>query len=185
MLILGTSHYNQHSVLMKNSTATRPLPAGMSPEAAAAIVWTACIAGTLDIAAAVINYLLGGGKTPVKIFQFIASGIFGKKAFSDGLWMPVLGFIFHYLIAFAWTFLFFMLYGPIRTQLKNAIATGLVYGLFIWLIMNQVVLPLSATPKMPFNIVQAVISALILMFMVGLPVSILADKYYAAKTNGE
>ena len=47
-----------------------------------AILLTALLAGTLDAAAAVVHYIIATGKNPLVIFPYIASGVFGKAAFS-------------------------------------------------------------------------------------------------------
>lgn len=59
------------------------------------------------------------------------------------------------------------------------IETGCLYGVFIWIVMTQVVLPLSNTPKIPFNMIQAIIGINILMIAVGIPISIIIGNYYA------
>ncbi len=45
-----------------------------------AVLWTSLLAGTLDAIGAIINYLVVYGKNPVRIFYYIASGVFGKEA---------------------------------------------------------------------------------------------------------
>ena len=65
------------------------------------------IAGTLDIIAAIIS----SGADPIRVLQFIASGAVGRDAaFAGGLPMAFLGLALHYLIAYSWTTLFFLLY---------------------------------------------------------------------------
>lgn len=57
------------------------------------ILWTGLLVGTLDISAAIINYTLSYQKNPVRVFQFIASGVFGKEAFSGNSSMIFYGII--------------------------------------------------------------------------------------------
>ncbi|HEY6503775.1 MAG TPA: hypothetical protein VIZ28_07375 [Chitinophagaceae bacterium] len=145
------------------------------------ISWTALLAGTLDIAAAIIKYYIEKGKGPAPIFKFIASGVFGKEAFSGGRLMIVWGVVFHFMIAFIFTVVLFLIYPLVIKWIKNKFVTGILYGLLVWVIMNQAVLPLSHTPKFPFDITQAIIAALILISMIGLPVALIADNYYKKK----
>ncbi|MEP6595489.1 MAG: hypothetical protein ABJA71_06060 [Ginsengibacter sp.] len=142
------------------------------------ILATGLIAGTLDAIAAIINYTINGGKLPAGIFQYIASGAVGKQAFTGGTGMVVLGIIFHYTIAFAFTLFFFLVYPRINLLSKNKILTGIAYGIFVWLIMNLIVLPMSNIPSSPFNIKQAIIAAAILILAIGLPVSMIIGRYY-------
>ena len=139
---------------------------------------TALIAGTLDIAAAIIQYLIIVRKNPVRIFYFIASGIFGGGAYNGNSLMIAWGILFHYTIAFIFTAFFFLIYPKIKILSRNIVLTGFAYGIFIWLIMNLVVLPLSHTPSLPFSLLQTISGILILMFAIGLPVAILTYRYY-------
>src|SRR6267154_65435 len=142
------------------------------------ILLTGLLVGTLDAAAAVIQFIIPTWRNPVRIFEYIASGVFGTNAFSGGPVMSVLGLLFHYFIATAWTSLFFTLYPRIPWLAKNRVAGGLVYGVFIWLMMNMVIVPLSNVPHFPVRVSGAAIGMAILMIVVGLPISFRANRYY-------
>jgi hypothetical protein len=60
----------------------------------------------------------------------------------------------------------------------NRVLTGILYGLFIWLVMNRIVLPLSNTPTIPFKLYKAVKAATILIVMIGIPLSFIMQKYF-------
>ena len=139
------------------------------------------LAGTLDILCALVQFYIRAGKNPAAVLKFIASGVFGKAALAGGSEMALLGLLFHFIIAFTWTIIFFYFYPQISRVAKNKIIAGLLYGLFIYIIMTRVVLPLSNTPKIPFNAGQAVIGIVILMFAVGLPISFQISKHYSTK----
>lgn len=49
------------------------------------IFWGGLIAGTLDIVAACVLAWLRGGTSPVRVLQFIASGLLGAASFQDAL----------------------------------------------------------------------------------------------------
>jgi hypothetical protein len=132
------------------------------------------LAGTLDAIAAMIVYKA----MPIPIFKFIASGAFGKAAFTGGLDMALWGLVFHYVISYSWTVLFFILYPRIKFLSKNIILSGLGYGIVIWIVMNRVILPLTLVTRGPFAWKGAIIGTVILMLMVGLPIAILAHRYY-------
>lgn len=149
---------------------------------ATVIVITGLLAGTLDILAAVIRYTIRTGNSPVRLLEFIASAVFGREeAFSGNTMMGVWGLTFHYLIAFTWTVIFFLAYPRTRLLRGNKFITAIAYGAVIWLIMNLIVLPLSRIPAAPFDLKQVIIGALILMAFVGLPISIMANRYYSGK----
>lgn len=146
------------------------------------ILLTGLVAGTLDILAAFANAYLSNAVSPIRVLQFIASGLLGKNAFEGGLTTAGLGLIIHFIIAFSWTILFFFLYQKIKLLSINPIITGLVYGLIIWLIMNLAVLPMTNINKQPFSLNwQTFIGIGILMLFVGLPISIMVNRYYSNK----
>jgi hypothetical protein len=155
-----------------SATVARP------PSPVKAILIIGLIAGTLDIITALI---LAKGN-PLRMGQFIASGAIGRDAaFAGGLGTSLLGYFFHYFIAYTWTTLFFLLYPKVKLLQKNKIIVGLVYGILVWIVMNRVVLPLSQIPQRPFNLTQALIGMTVLMVMIGLPVSVLTHRYYSGK----
>jgi len=138
------------------------------------------IAGVLDITAAIVTYLImAPGKNPVRILNYIASGVFGKEtAYSEGWTMPVLGLIFHFMIAFIWAILFYLLYPYFNKVVKNKWVAGILYGILVWIIMNSVVVPLSNTPKNPFRLSSAIIGVLTLIIFLGIPISLITDHYF-------
>ena len=142
------------------------------------IILTGLLAGTLDAIAAIVV----SQASPAAVFKFIASGAFGAgKAFSGGDVMIFWGVIFHYFIAFSWTALFFFMYPALPWMRKNKYITGFLYGIFVWIMMNRVVIPLSEIPQRPFNLKGALTGMSILMVAIGLPISILTQRYYLRK----
>jgi hypothetical protein len=139
-----------------------------------ALLLTALIAGTLDASGAIISYTLRGNHQPARIFRFIASGIFGPQATAGGTDMVVYGVLLHYFIAFCFTAAFFTVYPRLPFLRRQPVLTAIGYGLFVWLIMNEIVLPLSRTRHLPFTWSGALIGAGILIIAIGLPVSFLA-----------
>lgn len=146
-----------------------------------AIIKAWLIAGTLDILSAFTQYYIKTGKNPLKVLSFVAGGIYGKPAFTGGMGIAITGLLLHYFIALCWTLFFFLMYPQIHKVIKSTILAGLFYGIFVWSVMNFVVVKLSALPGAPFNIRNASIAMLIIMFAIGLPISIIIGKYYREK----
>ena len=148
---------------MPQTTAREVLKAGL-------------IIGSLDIGAAFLHYYLKTGRNPLAVLPFIASGVFGKKAFAGGAEMMVLGLLFHYLIATTWAFIFYYVISRLPLFRRWWVAAGIIYGLLVWCVMNLVVLPLSRTPGRPFNWENALIGAGILVVCIGLPLAFMARR---------
>lgn len=142
------------------------------------ILWSGLLVGTLDIALAMMNYYFATQKNPLNVLPFIASGLFGSKAFSGQPQMIIWGLLFHFIIAYTFTAIFFFVYPKIGLLHRNKIVTALLYGLFIWCVMNLLVVPLSSTPKIPFDTIASLKGALILIVAIGLPLSLIAHRYY-------
>ena len=101
------------------------------------------LVGTLDMLAAFLHYYLNTGKNPSVILPYIASGVFDKDAFNGSLSMYIWGLVFHFFIAITFTFFFFLSYSFLRSILKINILIAIFYGVFIWLVMQMIVIPLS------------------------------------------
>jgi uncharacterized membrane protein YagU involved in acid resistance len=145
-----------------------------------AVLLTTLLAGTLDIIAAHVHWTINAGNFPTKMFYGIASGAVGREAaFSGGIGMLLLGVFIHYFIAFSFTLLFFLVYPVISKLSPNKYINALLYGLFVWLVMNFLVLPLTRLPQGPFVFtLNKAIGLAVLMVVFALPISIMADRYY-------
>jgi len=144
-----------------------------------AIVLTCLFTGMLDAGASVLIYEV----RPSRLFQFIASGLFGKEALMGGLLMALWGLLLHFVISFIWTSLYYVAYPKLKELARYKVLAGSIYGLIVWTVMNMVVMPLSRITEGPLNITQDVIGILINVISVGLPVAILAHRYYAAQES--
>jgi hypothetical protein len=134
------------------------------------------ITGSLDISAAFIQYFIRTQKNPVAVLPYIASGVFGKEAFNGQTIMIWCGLIFHFIAAIIFAIFFFWLSKMFPSMLKIKLLTGILYGFFIWSVMQFLVLPLSQTPKFPLHFTNAIIAILILIVCIGIPLAYLAGK---------
>ncbi|MBF4494474.1 DUF1440 domain-containing protein [Flavobacterium sp. MR2016-29] len=148
-----------------------------------AVFLSGLIAGTLDIVAAITVYSIILNKTTgIKILQSIASGIFKKEAYTGGSSMALIGLLLHYFIAFTFAWFYFILYPRLSFLKKNALLSGIVYGIFVWIIMNLIVLPIvfPVLPQKHFDF-PLMLSILILIVCIGIPISFITKKYYSIK----
>jgi hypothetical protein len=152
-----------------------------SPKLSSAIITTGLLAGTCDIVAACTQFYIKTGKSPILVGQYIASALFGKEtAYSGDVSMIILGFLFHYVVAFGWTILFFMAYPKISFLRGNKVIAGIVYGAFVWVMMSQVVVPMTLIGRGAFNFTNAAQAMAILMVCIGIPISLMANRFYKA-----
>lgn len=131
------------------------------------------IAGTLDGLAAVI-FLAKMNFTGV--FQYIASAILGKEAFSGGIKTALIGLVLHYIIAFSFTLFYMFTASKIALLKQHFILSGIIYGLLVWTVMNLIIVPLTKIPQAPFHAEKVILNAVILIFCIGLPISYLTAR---------
>ena len=165
------------------STITTPSPVHMASRSLIkAILLAGLVAGTLDIIAAVtVNGIMSGEFKPLRILQGIASGAIGRSAFEGGVVMGLVGLVFHYCFALMFATVYFLLFPYLPFLQRYPLLWGCLYGIVAWAIMNGLVIPLSKLHPAPFNWERAAINIVILMFMIGLPIALMARKYYSKK----
>ena len=138
------------------------------------IAKAALLVGTLDIAAALLHYFIKTGKTPFKpVLTFVASGLLGKAAFTNGDGMMLVGLFIHYCIATAFTIFFFLTFAKTQFAEEQKLLTGILYGGFIWVVMNLLVLPVTKAPKLPKDFLVVSIGMMIVIDCIGIPLACL------------
>lgn len=134
-------------------------------------VKTWLLVGLLDILAAFGSFYFSTGKSPLIVLKFISSAVMGASAYKEGLVSVLLGLVLHFVVAFLFTLFFFLLYKPLRLYRYPTYLVAIVYGSFIWLVMNKLVLPMSSVKQQPFQLWEAAKAAMILILMIGLPLA--------------
>jgi hypothetical protein len=121
------------------------------PSAFDTIVLGGLLAGTLDAVDGVIAFRFTG-MNPIQVLQYIASGLLGGASFQGGLATAGLGAVLHYFIAFAVAAIYYGASLKLPALHVRPVKWGLLYGVAVYLVMNYVVLPLSAVPRNPFSL---------------------------------
>jgi hypothetical protein len=135
------------------------------------IAITGLIVGAMDITSAFI-IAVSRGSTATRLLQFVASGLIGQKAFQGGAATAALGLGLHFVIAFSLVAVFYAASRRLSFLRRQAVISGLIYGLIVFGVMNLVVLPLSAA-KPKHSLTGDLIQIGIHMFVIGLPTAML------------
>lgn len=135
------------------------------------------LAGTLDIATAVLYYAGLSSARAARLLQGIASGVLGARAFDGGAATALLGLALHYLIALIWTLVFLVAFRTLGVLRRHLVPVGIAYGIIVWLVMNLVVLPLSNVSRGPLQLRAAAIATIFLILCIGLPISLVIGRY--------
>lgn len=92
-----------------------------------------------------------------------------------------LGVVLHFIIALTWTSVFYAASRKLAVLTRRPVICGLLYGAFVCLFMNLVVLPLSRVPhvRSAITVASRVSGVLAVLLCVGLTISLLVSKYAA------
>jgi hypothetical protein len=157
--------------MAKPSRARSPQPIALST-----IFLAGTLAGLLDILDAFFFYASGGVK-PIRILQSIAGGLLGPSAFRGGVATASLGAVLHFLIAVTAAAVYYAASRKIAFLRQHPIASGLLFGLAIYLVMNGIVLPLSAISPKPSYPTPILINGILAhLFCVGLPIALVVHR---------
>lgn len=146
-------------------------------KAARVIFWAGLIAGTLDLTGACVVSWLRAGVTPVRVFQSVASGLYGIASFTGGAKTAALGVVLHFIIATTWGAVYYLASRQLRFLIDHPIIAGVIYGILVYLFMNFIVIPLSAVPKRPVPLSGRIIGMSIIILCVGLPIAAIVRRF--------
>lgn len=130
------------------------------------------VAGAFDLSSAFISFGWG-------VPRAIASGLLGATALHGGTGAWILGVILHFFIAFSAAAVYYVSSWRLPFLRQNFVVCGLFFGIAIFLVMNLIVLPLSAVPWKigPFTLHSLIQGILVHMFLIGLPISFSTWKF--------
>jgi hypothetical protein len=117
-------------------------------------------------------------KTPIiSSLQFVASGIMGDAAFTGGLATALLGLVLDFIMITIMAGVFIFSVDRIPLLRRNVILGSILYGFGVFIVMNLIVLPLSAAPVLPapplWLLIELVLQHILL---IGLPLGILMQR---------
>ena len=142
------------------------------------IAITGLIVGAMDIASAILVAIFRGS-TATRLLQFVASGLIGQKAFEGGIATAALGLALQFVIASCVVAIFYGASRRIALLRRQAVVSGLIYGLIVFAVMNLIVVPLSAA-RPRHSLTGDLIQIGIHMFVIGLPTALLVRRLSGA-----
>jgi hypothetical protein len=146
------------------------------PDALKTIALGGLAIGILDLADAVIFFWFYAGAPPMRIFQSIAAGVYGRDAARAGGWSTaVQGILLHFVIATLIATVFYIGTRFLPVLYKRAVICGLTYGVICYFVMQLIVVPLSNAPSGGISINPPFFNGIIgHALVVGLPVALIA-----------
>lgn len=114
-----------------------------------------------------------------RMFQGIAYALQGQSAFAGGWFSAFFGLVLHFSVALAWSVVWMVAYERSESARRatsttaNAVLVGAAYGLFVWLSMQFVVLPLTHAKPGALLTFGSMLVALAHLLVVGPPIVLL------------
>jgi Na+/alanine symporter len=160
-LVVLTNIHGEKYAMTAHSTFRQPVKSsGLT-----AIAVGGLLAGILDLTQA---FILFGWRVPL----VVAGGLLGRQAIRGGLGTYVLGVFLHFFIALSVAAIYYLASRRLSFLKEYPLVCGLFYGAAVELVMNLVVLPLSALhARGPYKLHDLLQGLLAHMLLIGLPIS--------------
>ncbi|WP_295128624.1 hypothetical protein [uncultured Chitinophaga sp.] len=155
-----------------------------SPTFIKAILLSGIAASLLQLTGMFLISWLARGRSPADVLQFIASGINGEHAYSDGITSVLAGLFLHCMFALVVATVYLLAYSWTPFVRNHPFKSGMLYGVIVWLFMNGAVIPLSHVPLQQPDPLMASLSLAVDVFFAGLPVALVTQYcFYAHKRH--
>jgi len=159
-----------------NSIASTPT--ARAPSALGTILTAGIVSAAGDLLFACVFYGIRNGLTPLRIFQAIGTGWFGRDSFQMGWTSGTIGFFSHFGILIVAAAIYFYTARRLSLLVRQPLLSGIVYGAAVFVVMNYVVVPLSASPA-GHRALDATLGELAShLLLVGLSTSYIVRRFY-------
>jgi len=113
----------------------------------------------------------------ISVLQYVASGAMGNAAFTGGPATALLGLVLDFLMTTIMAGVFILSADQIPLLRSHVIPGSLLYGFGVFIVMNFIVLPLSAAPPLPAPPMWLFIEMILEhVLLIGLPLGILVRR---------
>jgi hypothetical protein len=140
------------------------------------IIFGALTVGTVDILWA-FAWSAVSGNGPINVLQSVAGGALGQASFEGGLATALLGMFIHFFIATCVVTTYYLASRRYPELAQRPWLYGPLYGICVYLVMNEIVLPLSAYHTTGIHFTKALAKGLFIhMFGIGLITALFARR---------
>lgn len=112
---------------------------------------------------------------PGRIMQNIAAGLLGKSAFAGGGQTKALGVLLHYAIMGVMVGVYYLASRRMPGLIQRPWLYGCLYGVALFVVMNLIVVPLSAAPKAPV-VASWIASSVVVHVIIGMAIALSARR---------
>ena len=144
----------------------------MHPSAPILVVAGGLLAGLLDIVYACLFWAVKAGVPARRILQSIAAGLLGEASYAGGWRTAALGLLLHFCIAVSMAVAYHLVARRVPLLWRRPLACGAVYGLLLYVIMNFVVVPLSAAGRGSSDPLWIALTVAVHALLIGIPMAL-------------
>ena len=137
------------------------------------------VAATLDLLYACVFWRVKSDVPAERIFQSVAAGLLGEASFQGGTATAGLGVALHYLIAVSMSVVYYVAARRWALLGQRPLLYGAGYGLLLYMIMNYIVVPLSAAGPASKDPLWITLSIAAHVLLIGIPISLFVRRALA------
>lgn len=156
--------------------------AGKTSRALPTIALGTLVAGTFDISAAIITWLLKG-VSAARVLQSVAGGLLGRATFDGGAPTAALGLLLHFSVMSVIVTVFYVASRRLPALTRHWLACGIAYAVCVYAVMTFIVVPLSALHA-PMPSPSAIAQGLLVHILcVGLPIAFITRRRFENRSQ--
>jgi uncharacterized membrane protein YagU involved in acid resistance len=110
-----------------------------------------------------------------RVMQNVAAGLLGKRAFLGGGNTVAMGVLLNYGIMAVMVSVYYVVARRVAALVQRPWLCGALYGATLYIVMNLIVVPLSAVPKPPV-VVSWIVSSIVLHLIIGIAIAFSARR---------
>jgi uncharacterized membrane protein YagU involved in acid resistance len=137
------------------------------------------LAGAMDMLYACLFWAAKADVAPTRIFQSVAAGLLGEASYEGGAATAALGLLLHFFIACSMAVTYYLVARRWPLLVRRPVPLGIAYGLLLYVIMNHVVVPLSAAGGGSQDPTWIALTIVVHAVLIGLPIAWFASRAVA------
>jgi hypothetical protein len=151
-----------------NATATTVPSTNYRGAALRSVLLGGFLAGLADFIYPTLRTVLAGNPW-TQPWKGVAGGLLGQAARDGGMEVVLLGMALHWFICISAAFILYLVVSRVRWLPRQWLLLAVIHGIAVLLVMNYVILPLSAIGRSIYPLEQLHIHAFWHILLVGLP----------------
>jgi hypothetical protein len=167
---------------MNTTTAAGTTPSNYRNHALRGILLGGFFAGLADFIYPTVRTVMAGGSW-MRPWKGVAGGLLGPAAQQGGLGVVALGAALHFFICFGAAALLYLIVSRVKWLPRQWIVLGIIHGIAVLLVMNYVILPLSAIGRGIYPLEKLHIHAFWHIVLVGLPTAFFVSRALKVSAN--